>query len=154
MIAHVWSILCSQAIIDRETNNVSIWNAIEQITIAAEPKPRGVVPIRFDIATLCVRSDMDVPAKGNLRIILSTPSGEDVQLNEAPIDLINYERARNITQIQGLPANESGIYIIKIELKQDDEWEQVAKIPVSIVFQPPEATKSEVESKKLAELGF
>ena len=75
MIDHVWTVLCSQAIIDGESNTMSIQNVLEQITIHDEAGEPVSVPVRYDVVSLWVRTDPETPAQGQMRIKFRAPSG-------------------------------------------------------------------------------
>jgi hypothetical protein len=71
MIHHVWTVFCSSSAIDRDTNQVSLFDLIEQVTVqAVEPRAageRGVIPARFQVVTLWTRGeagDLEVPPPG------------------------------------------------------------------------------------------
>jgi len=145
MIDHVWTVVCSNVVIDVDSKSVSIHNAIEQINIPFEPKPEGVLPIEFDIVTLWVRSDFDKPSTGHARISLLSPTGKKLQNHEYDLDkLADFERLRARQHVRGLPASEPGRYTFYVELKSEGEgeWHHVASVPLKIVFAPPE-TKAE-----------
>ena len=138
MIDHVWTVLCSRAVVDQETNNVSIQNAIEQINIVGEPKPDAVIPKRFEVVTLFARSAPEVPCRGELRLTYRSPSDEILGTFERPINLLKHERLRARMRFEGLPAGEPGRYYFDVELRNEgeDEWHRVAAIPLMIVFKP------------------
>jgi len=136
MIEHIWSILCSRAVIDSETNNVSIQDVIEQITVNAEPVENGFLPIPFELITLWDREEIDKATKGIERITFITPSGKMDVISETEIDLTKAERHRQRVKFPGLPINEAGRYYFKVEVKNDnDEWKQVSAIPLKVLFQ-------------------
>jgi hypothetical protein len=137
MIDHIWSILCSNSIIDIETNNVSILNVIDQITVNAEPSPDGFLPMPFEVVTLWVRSEKDSPAQGMERLLLVSPSSETTVAAEAVIDLTKADRHRHRVKFSGIPAKEQGRHYFKVEVKEstDTEWRQVAAIPLMIMFE-------------------
>jgi len=150
MIDHVWTVVCSHSVTDRDSNNVSIFNVVEQIKVTGEPKPQGVVPIRFEIVTLWARSDFDKPARGRTRITFTSPSEKKVKLGEErDIDLSKYERLRTRRAIQGLPVSEPGRHVIRVELqnKGENRWRKVASVPLKIEFVSPEA-KPEITSRR------
>jgi hypothetical protein len=150
MIDHVWTVVCSHSVTDRDTNNVSIFNVIEQISIIGEPKPQGVAPVRFEIVTLWARSDDDKPARGRSRITFMSPSQKKSMLGEErDVDLSKYERLRARRFVQGLPVKEPGRHVIRVELQNEGEnrWHKVASVPLKIRFVSPEA-KPEIASRK------
>jgi len=149
MIDHVWTVVCSRAVTDRESNNVSLQNVVEQITIRGEPIPDAMVPIPLDVVTLWVRANTDIPSRGYTRLIFLSPSGTVIGSLESEVDLSEYERYRTRTHFQGLPVTEPGRYTFRVELQNEgeSEWHQVALIPLRIIFMPPEAEQAESETE-------
>ncbi len=136
MIEHIWSILCSRSVIDYETNNVSIQDVVEQITINGEPVDNGFLPFPFELITLWGRKDNHETAKGIEKVTFITPSGKTDVISEAEIDLINVERHRQRVKFPGIPISEAGKYYFKVELKNgSNDWKEVAAIPLVVVFQ-------------------
>jgi hypothetical protein len=136
MIEHVWSILCSRSVIDAETNNVSIQDVVEQITINAEPTKNGFLPIPLELITLWGRKKIDEPSNGVERVTFITPSGISTIVSEAEINLTNVERFRHRVRFRGLPVSESGKHYFNVEIKNENaDWQQVSSIPLKIVFQ-------------------
>lgn len=138
MLEHIWSVLCARSIIDSETNNVSIQDVVEQITINAEPAENGFLPFPLELITLWGRKESNNPTKGIERVTFVTPSGKSQVVSEAEIDLSNAERHRHRVKFQGLPISESGKYYFKVEFKNNNnEWQQVSAIPLKVIFQLP-----------------
>lgn len=144
MIDHVWTVVCSRAVIDRESNNVSLQNVIEQITIRGEPILDTVVPIPLDVVTLWVRTNTDMPGQAHTRLTFLSPSGTVLGSLESEVDLSEYERYRARTHFQALPVTEPGRYIFRIELQNEgaSKWRQVAIVPLRITFTPPETEQA------------
>ena len=148
MISHVWSVLCSNVVIDRFSNNVSIQNVIEQLNIPDEPIPDGVVVTPLNLVTLWMRSDLEVPARGHSRIIFQSPSGGASNPVELEVDLTNSKRTRSRLISETLPVEEPGLHIFRVELKIEDEaeWHEVAIVPLEILFRPQDEYQSEHEA--------
>jgi len=87
MIDHVWTVVCSRAVVDRFSNNVSLQNVLEQFSIRDEPEPGGLIPIPFEVMTLWTRSDFEMPAQGSQRLTLFSPSGDIIKEHEFAVDL-------------------------------------------------------------------
>lgn len=140
MIDHVWTVVCSRAVIDRESNNVSLQNIIEQINIRGEPIPDRVVAVQLEVVTLWVRADFDVPSQATTRLTVLSPSGNVLGSFESDIDVSEYERFRARVKFEGLLMPELGRYAFRTELKNkgESEWHEVATIPLKIVFVSPE----------------
>lgn len=141
MIDHIWTVVCSRVVVDRESNNVSIQNVLEQLNIMGEPKPDGMLPINVEIVSLWVRSDLDVPGRGRSRLTFLFPSGKRIEVSgELNVNLSESRRGRTIMKLQGFPIRESGQHALCVEFQNEGEaeWHQVAAIPVEVIFEPPE----------------
>jgi hypothetical protein len=149
MIENVWAILCSNSVIDQETNNISLHNVIDQITVNAEPIPNGILPITFDIVSSWIRKYDDQPTEGTSRFTFRHPSGKIIILNELPIDLRNNLRARQRIHLNNLLLEEAGRHIFLVELKDStsNNWKEVATIPLTVIFNPIQ--QKQVKQKKL-----
>ncbi len=147
MIDHVWTVVCSRAVIDKNSNNVSIQNVIEQITVPGEPQPEQVVGIAFEVVSLWSRSDFDVPSHGQARLTYLSPSGRRTGPVEFDLDLSEYERLRTRRAFQGLPVAEPGRHNWLVELRNEgeDEWQEVASIPIKVMFVPVESEEQAAE---------
>lgn len=145
MIDHVWTVVCSSAVIDRETNNISIHNVIERLIIHAEPAPDGRLPMQLHVASLWARSDFERPARGMARATLITPLGLRKNRPEFAINLTEYLRARTIWKLESLPVPGSGRYIFRIDFKPEGgkRWKRVAAVPVEVIFEPPNEENTE-----------
>jgi len=147
MIEHVWTVLCSRAVIDRDSNNVSLQNVIEQITITGEPRSDAVIEIPLEVVTLWVRANSDRPSRGRTRLTYLSPSGAVLGSSESQVDLSEYKRLRTRHSLRRLPVPEAGRYTFRVELQNEgeSEWHQVAAVPLSIIFVPPE-TEQETQN--------
>jgi hypothetical protein len=134
MIEHVWSILCSASIIDSNSNNVSLINVVEQLTLSPDASFPLEIMIGLEIVTLWILSDPDQPAKGKSRLVFVNPSGEESELGQAEIDLTSFIRFRQTARIQGLPLKEPGRHIFRVEYANDADGDTqvVANIPLDI----------------------
>lgn len=136
---HIWSVACSHAVVDRDSNNVSLLNVIEQLRIQEAPRPDAVLPFQLDVMTLWAREDLEVPETGNSRLKFVSPAGKTLCTFEAVVDLSSHERSRAKLTFQGLPLRNSGIYKFRIEQKSEGatRWRKVSEIPLSVLFSEP-----------------
>jgi hypothetical protein len=149
MIDHIWTVVCSHAVIDRDSNNVSLLDVVEQLNIPEEPNPKSGVVYALDLMTLWARSDLDVPARGRGRVTFLSPSGT---INDGPfefeVDLSEHHRNRTKGRLRTLHVGASGRHVFLVELQGEDEteWRQVAIVPLEISILPPDECGS-VESE-------
>lgn len=140
MIDQIWTIVCSRAVIDRFSNNISRQNIIDQIIIMDEPKPDSNVPIKFDVITAWGRTNPDIPSKARSRLTLLSPLGESYGESELEVNLIETERFWTRFRSEGMPAREGGRHIFRTELwsEEANEWQQVAETPLNVIFAKPD----------------
>ncbi|HMD89375.1 MAG TPA: hypothetical protein VKF38_09455 [Anaerolineaceae bacterium] len=134
MIEHVWTVICSNAIIDQDTNNISIFNILEQVSIPAEAANSQAIAINVELLTLWIRSDLSKPASGMSRVNLIAPQGEVIQSDDSQLDLSQFERLRSRSLYQGLPYKGEGVYQFVVEYRpaEDANWQKVASIPLKV----------------------
>ena len=141
MITHVWSVLCSRSVIDTESNNITLVEILEQITLQGLPPTQGdregVVPIHVELVTLWSRTRIDQPGQSRARTTFIRPSGpltESVQ--EYPIDLREHRRLRQRTRLAGLTIREPGFHAFRVEYLDlaRNEWSTVAEIPLEVAI--------------------
>jgi hypothetical protein len=142
----MWTVICSHAVVDTDSNNVSLQNVLEEIQVMGTPTPQAQIPMPFDIMTTWIRSDPDTPCRGKMRLAFVLPSGETFGSSvETKIDLTESERHRQKVHFLGLPIVEPGRHFARVELlnEGESEWRQVAHIPLTITFQPPTERQTE-----------
>ena len=74
MIDHIWTVICSRAVIDQRSRNVSIQSVVEQLNINAVPEPDFVLNIKLEAVSFWVRTDPDISVRGYTRLFFITPS--------------------------------------------------------------------------------
>ena len=142
----IWGILCQSSVIDRQTNNVSLFNVIEEISIPAQPPqmqpgqpwPTDVAPLMFDLVILWMRSDEDTPERGRGRVRLVVPNQKAPALGqEFEVDLTNYLRLRMVLKVPGLPAGDLGMYRFIVDGKTDtSDWAEMFELPIRVALHP------------------
>jgi hypothetical protein len=142
MINHIWTVLCSRVITDQQSNNVSLIDVIEQITVAfpEEQNAPGSIPVNLSLITLWERTDQPVRKMGRIRV--QFPSGDFVdQEITYEVDLTTFQRTRTIIGMNGFPVRGAGRHTIHVDLRSDDGtgWDEVACIPLIIVIMQNDA---------------
>jgi hypothetical protein len=140
---HIWTVPCRFSIRDGDTNNVSLIEVFEEVSVpiaSAPPPDNQFVPAVFDVVTLWARELDEQPEMGFGRMSLMTPSGGMVLDQSFTIDLQAFNRYRSVVRVQGFSVQDSGRYQIQIERKSKDAnpWEPVASVPlwVTVLRQP------------------
>ena len=147
MPEHAWSLLCSRTIIDKETNQVSIIDVVEGITVGLEAplstldKPR--IPLHFELVTLWNRSEPDTPEKAVGKYKLTGPKGEALTDQEIEIDLSQFKRFRSTLKAESLPLPSAGTFLFTVLLRGEDgdSWQKVGHAPLEVTIEVREPPK-------------
>lgn len=139
-----WAIICQNSIIDRSSNNVSLFNIIEEIHVAAqpiedpliqEPLP-GMIPSLFQFVILFARSDDNSPEKTRGRLRITRPDSTEASSQEFEVDLTKFLRNRVTLALAGLPIIGEGEYSLVVEgMNQPSEWSHLFTLPLRVIFQ-------------------
>ncbi len=138
MPQHVWSILCTKASIDNQSNNVSLFEVIEQLTIRGAPQSQEfLLPGTFELVSLWVRTDPAVPESAAMRIQLQRPDGSLKGGGTMDVNLTSALRNRTLAKMNGLPLLGAGRYCFIVESKLASEavWTLCARIPVEVAIE-------------------
>ena len=142
MIEHIWSVVCERAIVNRDTNNVSMVEIVEEIGIPHELNELmlegkvGAIAVNLTIVSLWVRRD--VPERGHGRVMVEGPSHERPTgrsgVSAFAVDLWENARMRTIGKIGVLPFRGVGEYRFLVQLQQEgrEMWEDVSSIPILV----------------------
>lgn len=146
MIRHVWSVLCTKSSIDTETNNVSLFEVIEQLELqfpGTSAPPRGV-PLELELLTLWARQDPATPVTGEMRIRLLSPQGKELAAFTAGVDLGSAPRNRHRARLNGLVLDGSGWYEWEVSSRADPSkgWDVQVLIPLDISLTTAAAPQS------------
>lgn len=136
MIRHIWSVLCSKASIDRETNNVSLFEVLESVQFGTNAPVQFPVNLAFagTVVTLWVRQEPNTPVTGQMRTRLLSPGGEELSSLVLAINLQNANRTRTLISLNGIRIAGNGTHQFEISwrVRDDDEWSPVALLPLDI----------------------
>ena len=150
---HKMAVLCESAIVDAQTNGITLVNLIEQINLESEHEntPQGeevaMVPFSGTIVVFTERADVDIAESGKGRILFIAPSGKQAHLPGFSIDLSEYPRARSLLHFNGLPYTVNGEYqfIVQYENDATSNWETVDTVTLH-VYQNAHEEDSEQKS--------
>jgi hypothetical protein len=140
MARHVWTVLCTKASIDRETNNVSLFDVLDKISVFG-PQHAGeaavAVPIQFEVAILWARSVITEAETVLARLSFVAPNGQRFEGGTVTVELIgDFHRSRTFFQINGLPVIGPGVYDFVVEYQPAgvSTWAEVSRTPLEVEF--------------------
>ena len=136
---HILTVLCQKSSIDNETNLLSLFNCVEELSLIIDktkaPKGDLVIPIEFQLVSFWT---VENPNKDNvleMRGELLDPSEKTLTKFENKFNIKKgVLRFRNRHNFQGLPITEVGRYIIRMMQKKEykKEFETVIELPLDI----------------------
>jgi hypothetical protein len=142
MAQHLWTLVCSHVIVNGLTNNISLIDVVEELTIVVPPSvdpavgfPAGnLVPVTLNTVSAFQRTDPHVPERLIGRLSLVGPSGR-TQDNNFDIDLSSHVRARCIAEQHGLPIQEPGDYVFAVFVEQPNgSFDEVARVSLRVIL--------------------
>ncbi len=138
---NIWSVIFNRAVVDENTNSMSLFDCTEEITVNfSKPEeisaPQKNIPINFTIISLW--SDNDVSKDRKFEYLLEIIDPQDKKINEFtnfPIIEKGKKRLRTIVQMNGMGVTSEGEYTIVVKYKKDsDKFVIASKIPLDIKF--------------------
>lgn len=146
-VSHVWSLICSNSLLDQQSNNLSLINTIEKFTITIpkeemlKVKEKGangfLFPVNFEIVSRFIKNEVNKATFFDLRIKLINPDEKTVLTSDKKYALEKDKknlRVRN--RFNTFPVSKSGDYFFIVEIKDIDtsRYIEVAMIPLEIVL--------------------
>jgi len=138
MIRHIWTVICLRAVIDKESNNVSLFDVLEEVRITTSEsnieEPMIPFPVKIAWVTTWQREPIEYPGHSRGKDTILSPTGKIVVENEYPIDLSKHKRLRTKRNVANFPVSESGMYSFRTQIWNEEKnaWEGVSDIPVDI----------------------
>jgi len=143
-IIQEWSILCSNSLVDMDSNNLSLFNIIEQINLelktdkkfdekAGDDFPLSMVLVSRFRKTI----PEDEPIKGDVKIDFISPDKELLGSFSQSLELgVGIDNIRIRSGIEGLKLTKSGMYHFVIFLKEQSEkkFEVVYSLPLKVTL--------------------
>lgn len=135
---HVWSILCEKSSIDNETNILSIFSCVEEISLTLDKQKmpadgKVVIPANFQLVSFWSRKEAKEEEDLKIKIELIGPSGELLnQFNNNFKLKAGALRFRNRINISGLPIVGEGRYYLKIWQEAEEESKLVSELPLDV----------------------
>ncbi len=142
---HIWSLLCSRCVTDKVSNNVSLFEVLEEIHLppgVAGKKEGGIeiiAPMPADWVTLWARSKKEKPETVLVKDTILSPSGEILGEREYSVNLQENGRNRTMRRIPLPPSDKPGVYRFRTQVKDGEQksWRRVSEIPLEVIADKP-----------------
>lgn len=138
----IFATLCRGTSVDRQSNNLSIFNVIEQITLTppknaqkSELEKIKVVPVEYQLVTFWKAIGGLMPKTLDIQIDFIDPVGDITQSGSHAIKLDEPKgRLRTIMEIKALKVTQPGDYtvVIKAKIPGQDEFLEYSRFPLEL----------------------
>jgi hypothetical protein len=141
-IKNNFSFLCASSSVDRDSNNLSIFNIIEEISVGRENIVQVKVGETFEdaidiplelVMTWEQVSNIDVPLSSEVKTKILCPNGDEKDYISFPFSFERGKKKLRLRlQTRGLPFAGYGAYIFKIYLNDDKKYILASEIPLDV----------------------
>lgn len=140
MIKHIWSVLCKESKIEMDTNNISLFDAYEQLEFNLtidkdkyDPAQPVGGPFVFEVVSLFYREKNGFEESFETSMTLLDPKSNELGKFTAKVEFKEeHHRVRNRMRFTNIALSTSGTYVFQVHTQKGDKRELVAAIPVDI----------------------
>ncbi len=149
----IWAVLCHKDLIDQSSKQISLIDVLEKITLNQKNLEHQaeisgsdidkmmaegfVFPIPMRLVPFWTRSDPDKPEEFEMRILLHSPTGEELAKQVVPVSLARHRNSRPSIRFSFIRFAGVGIYQVVIQKRDGGKGRFVrqAEIPLEIVLE-------------------
>lgn len=138
---HIWSVVCQKALVDRETNLLSMIDVFEQLTLPLDGstpfngKDAVNVAFNYEVVTFWRRIEGDKPIQGDILIKILSPNNKELANFPVKFEFpANVKNFRAKIRINVLPVIDAGKYKFVVMQKEKNDYETVAEIPFDVML--------------------
>ncbi|OGI22074.1 MAG: hypothetical protein A2808_03520 [Candidatus Moranbacteria bacterium RIFCSPHIGHO2_01_FULL_55_24] len=133
---NIWSLLCRKALIDSQTNTISLIDSFEEIEIGIDPSAKGKnvnVVVDFELVSYWIKDKNDT--KNYLGSVeVTDPNNKILGSFPFSLDFANSNRLRARLQFSSMIVTVQGEYIFHVKYKSEDEgkFTKATEIPLLV----------------------
>lgn len=141
-VEHIMTTICNSASVDAESNNLSLFNIIEEITMQdtnpIDLKQKKSINLPFELISVWRKLDESKEVSSDLKIVFYDPNNNLMQEIGYKLEIKNpHQRMRIRIKGNGLNVTRQGNYYFSILIKNNEEFEEVARVPVFVKIIAP-----------------
>lgn len=134
---HIWTVLCQKSSIDIETNLLSLFNCVEELSLvidnAQSTVENLVIPADFQLVSFWTVENPNRDNVLEIRGELVDPQGKTLNTFENRFEIKKgILRFRNRSNIQGLPITAAGRYLFRMMQRTANGFGIVSELPLDI----------------------
>lgn len=138
---HVWSVLCQRSVVDQNTNSISLFDSLEEITVVSKKediKSKSIkIDLNYDIVSFIIRDNFNLTEIGKLSIDFINPQKKFVQKFVQKFEMKKgIKRIRVQIKISGMTFVAEGRYIFRISLYsiKDKKYKKAVDLPLDVII--------------------
>ncbi len=126
-------LLCEGSSIDKETGQWSIFNHIENFSVETQKKENFSVRGKFSLVSFWTKETEDETGKLNIKYEFVAPDGEVLMdSSDLTLDIGKGSMIKHRLKMRQITFKNEGKYHFRALKKKEDDYQQVAKIPVKL----------------------
>jgi hypothetical protein len=138
---HIWTVGCARLLTDKDTNNLTLVEVVEEVTFQVSPEmditrpfdEPVMFPLSWTVVSNFMREDVEKPERGLARMMMAAPGSDARKVSgDIGIDLTEFRRFRVVIPINGLPVTRPGTYLFTMEVSDETGWQRVAELPLDV----------------------
>lgn len=143
MIKHIWSVLSRRAIVDSQTNNLTISDILEELKVDIKVEQKDAdslkkinVPLEFEVVSLWKKEgegNQHLEADSTIEVI--SPEGKQMTTFSQIVNMTpGMRRLRTMMRVMGFVVETEGEYIFKINIREKGNkmYKTVAELPLEV----------------------
>lgn len=144
-VDHIWTVITASSAIDRDTNSLSFFNVIEEITIdkrraevadafSAETSEM-VIPMQFELLTLWKKVADSEHIIADVEVDIRDPNGTSLQKMVYKLEIAPpHRRLRFRMKMSGFKVTTAGDYLFVLRVREPNTttFREVTTIPVEV----------------------
>jgi len=142
-IQHLWTLACENSSIDRDSNNVSLFNILEQVILnenqvknakVKQQRSDITVPVKFQLVSLWHRLEMNEEEEIETGLEFLSPEGVSLLSRKMVIKFgSGKKRFRFRAKFEGLKITTVGLYHFRFsKVLPDGQWQEITRVPLEI----------------------
>ena len=150
---HVWSVICLNYIIDRESGNLTLIDIPDRVGFKGDlPDTRPIeLPLQspFFLVSLWRSGHENSGIKESALVKVRAPNDNVIGEFEVNVEFGDSEGHQTYGKIETLLYHEDGVHRFEIYMKEDGNWsdEPVAFVPLELVHERPDSEQENSEPK-------
>lgn len=134
---HIWSVVCQQAIEDKNSNNFSLIETLSQLSFKGNIPPERPIhlPFSYCIVSMWRRKDDQDRCDYPVRLRVIAPGKVELISAELTAKLREHDSFKTNFRLEAFQYEENGIYEFEISYHQGEKWIVATNVPLKVTHE-------------------